>query len=72
MPVRDSADRLDGPCESCGQRYVPWAAPNEVWNEVMGGDPTIEAPGRLCPTCFCLRADIAFGTTSTVWKVEPR
>jgi hypothetical protein len=71
MPIRNMDHPLDGPCQDCGAMFVPWAAPNEVWNEVVGGDPDNEAPGFYCPTCFCLLADTVLGD-HTVWDVRPR
>jgi len=35
-------------CQDCGKRYrMPWHAPDEVWEKVMGSEG-----GMLCPECF--------------------
>ena len=42
-------------CQTCGRSYeVVWAAPNPLWNDLMGG-----SEGMLCPDCFSMKASAA-------------
>ncbi len=41
------------PCETCGQNFVEWSVPNEIFNLVRG---TVGI-GYLCVSCFDTLAD---------------
>ena len=55
-------------CRDCGRNVHDFIVPNELWNEVITGSPTIYlkdgitpskegASGVWCYDCFCNRAD---------------
>lgn len=50
------------PCQECGARNPVWWSVSGAWNLAVGGDPSREAGGMLCPTCFHRRWLIATGT----------
>lgn len=57
----------DGRCQQCGGLNPVWYAPNDLWNQIVGGEA-----GILCPTCFLLIADAHHAHDITVWQIEPR
>jgi hypothetical protein len=48
-------------CHRCGRPNPVWSAPNDLWNDVMGGPD-----GIVCPPCFAESAGPGF-----VWTFEP-
>lgn len=68
---RWQTEDADTRCQECHQSYTPWFAPNDIWNEVMGGPEATEDPGGyLCPRCFTLRADAHYDQR-LIWSVAP-
>ena len=51
-------------CQRCGRANVPaWSAPDDLWNEVMGGES-----GIVCPPCF---AELTDEDHSMRWRFSP-
>ena len=56
-------------CDICSQDYSVWFTDNAVWNYVVGGpDAAYDPGGMLCPRCFTLRAEAAYGFRP-IWKL---
>ena len=58
------------PCQECGARNPVWWAAHSYWNLAVGGDPSREAGGILCPSCFHGKWLTATGGTPTDHHVD--